>query len=159
MLSALVLSNCCLPRALICVQLMPSSMPGPPPSWALSVERARGRPSSPSARGSGCLRPEGLTGFSSLLGPRVAAQVDGESEEEQESAGTADEEEDGDESDLVTPACMCDARPGDVPVERLCAGPGGASGPAGRGSAEGGVGGSAGPAGLGELLAVSVQPG
>lgn len=31
--------------------------------------------------------------------------MDGESEEEQESAGTADEEEDGDESDLVTPAC------------------------------------------------------
>lgn len=79
----------------------------------------------------------------------MAAQVDGESEEEQESAGTADEEEDGDESDLVTPACTRGARPGDVPVERLCAGPGGASGPAGRGSAEGGVG----------APGVSVQPG
>lgn len=77
-----------------------------------------GAPSSPSARESGCLPPEGLTGFSSLLGPRVAAQVDGESEEEQESAGTADEEEDGDESDLVTPACARHASPGSCPMER-----------------------------------------
>ena len=48
----------------------------------------------------------------------MAAQVDGESEEEQESAGTADEEEDGDESDLVTPACARDASPGSCPTER-----------------------------------------
>lgn len=77
-----------------------------------------GAPSSPSARESECLPPEGLTGFSSLSGPCVAAQVDGESEEEQESAGTADEEEDGDESDLVTPACARDESPGSCPMER-----------------------------------------
>lgn len=50
-LCALVLSNCCLPRTLICVQLMPSSTPGPPSRWALGVERERGRPQQPLSTG------------------------------------------------------------------------------------------------------------
>ena len=80
--------------------------------------------------------------------------MDGESEEEQESAGTADEEEDGDESDLVTPACA-----GRAPIPGSARRVGGASGPVG-GAQSRGRGWRLGwrAAELGELVAVSVQP-
>uniref|UniRef100_A0A4W2GWY7 [histone H3]-lysine(9) N-methyltransferase n=1 Tax=Bos indicus x Bos taurus TaxID=30522 RepID=A0A4W2GWY7_BOBOX len=43
---------------------------------------------------------DGRASKDGVLAPDCSQKVDGESEEEQESAGTADEEEDGDESDL-----------------------------------------------------------